>query len=86
MQATAEKMDQSNKERYDQKVLYHSLNAGDRDLIRNLGLKRKQKLADRWSANSYVVESQFSGISVYHLSPVDGEGPVKVLHHNHILP
>lgn len=85
-QATAQKMNQSNKERYDQKVHYHSLNAGDRVLIRNLGLKGKQKLADRWSANPYVVESQFSGIPVYRLKPVDGKGPVKVLHRNHILP
>ncbi|KAG1937128.1 interleukin-1 receptor accessory protein-like 1-A, partial [Pimephales promelas] len=85
-QATAQKMNQSNKERYDQKVRYHSLNAGDRVLIRNLGLKGKQKLADRWSANPYVVESQFSGIPVYRLKPVDGDGPVKVLHRNHILP
>ncbi len=58
-QATSEKMNQSNKARYDQKVRYHSLNVGDRVLIRKLGLKGKQKLADRWSANSYVVESQF---------------------------
>lgn len=84
--ATATKMNQSNKERYDQKVRYHSLNTGDRVLIRNLGLKGKQKLADRWSANPYVVESQFSGIPVYRLKPVDGKGPVKVLHRNHILP
>jgi hypothetical protein len=85
-QATAQRMNQSNKERYDQKVRYHSLNAGDRVLIRNLGLKGKQKLADRWSANPYEVESQFSGIPVYRLKPVDGKGPVKVLHRNHILP
>ncbi len=43
-QATSEKMNQSNKARYDHKVRYHSLNVGDRVLIRNLGLKGKQKL------------------------------------------
>lgn len=59
---------------------------GDRVLIRNLGLKGKQKLADRWSADPYVVESQLPGIPVYMLKPVDGDGPVKVMHQNHILP
>lgn len=85
-QATSEKMNQSNKARYDQKVRYHILNVGDRVLIRNLGLKGKQKLADRWSANPYVVESQFSGIPVYRLKPVDGNGSSKVMHRNHLLP
>lgn len=85
-QATSEKMNQSNKARYDQKVHYHSLNVGDRVLIQNLGLKGKQKLADRWSANPYVVDSQLSGIPVYRLKPVDGNGPAKVMHHNHLLP
>lgn len=85
-QATSEKMNQSNKARYDQKVRYNILNVGDRVLIRNLGLKGKQKLADRWSANPYVVESQLSGIPVYRLKPVDGNGPFKVMHRNHLLP
>lgn len=85
-QVSSEKMNQSNKARYDQKVRYHSLSVGDRVLIRNLGLKGKQKLADRWSENPYVVESQLSGIPVYRLKPVDGNGPVKVMHRNHLLP
>ncbi len=77
-QATSEKMNQ--------KVRYHSLNVGDRVLIRNLGLKGKQKLEDRWSANPYVVESQLSSIPVYRLKPVDVNGPVRVMHRNHLLP
>lgn len=85
-QATSAKMNQSNKERYDQRVRYHCLKPGDRVLIRNLGLKGKQKLADRWSANPYVVESQMSDLPVYRLKPADGLGPIKVMHRNHILP
>ncbi|XP_060799313.1 retrovirus-related Pol polyprotein from transposon opus isoform X1 [Neoarius graeffei] len=84
--ASADRMNQSNKERYDQKVRYHSLSPGDRVLIRNLGLKGKQKLADRWSSCLYSVDGQLSDLPVYRLTPVDGNGPVKVMHRNHILP
>lgn len=45
-QSTAAKLNQGNKERYDQKVRYHSLSPGDKVFIYNLGLKGKQKLAD----------------------------------------
>lgn len=65
---------------------YHCLNPGDKVLIRNLGLKGKQTLADCWSANPYVVESQISDLPVYHLKPADGSRPIKVMHRNHILP
>lgn len=85
-QATASKMNQANKERYDQKVRYHCLKLGDRVLLQNLGLKGKQKLADRWSANVYVVESQLADLPVYRLKPVEGLRSMKVMHHNHILP
>ncbi|MGH0155154.1 UNVERIFIED_CONTAM: hypothetical protein FKN15_028521 [Acipenser sinensis] len=85
-QATADKMNEGNKVRYDQKVRYHSLNPGDRVLIRNLGFKGKHKLANRWSSQPYIVESQMSELPVYHLKPENGEGPKKILHRNHILP
>lgn len=48
-QASADKMNQSNKVRYDQKVRNHSLSPGDLVLI-GFGLKGKQNLADRWSS------------------------------------
>lgn len=49
-QASADKLNQSNKVQYDQKVRYHSLSPGDWVLIRNLVLKGKQKLADTGGA------------------------------------
>lgn len=64
---TAAKSNQGNKERYDQKVHYHSGSSGDRVLIRNVGLKGKQKLPDHWNSSLYVVESQLSGLPVYRL-------------------
>lgn len=85
-QTTSSKMNQGNKERYDQKVRCQNLSPGDRVLIRSLGFQGKHKLADRWSPMPYVVESQMSELPVYRLKPVSGEGPTKVLHRNHILP
>lgn len=32
------------------------------------------------------MECQLSGIPVYRLKPVDGNGPFKVMHRNHLLP
>ncbi|KAI4904995.1 hypothetical protein NFI96_020326 [Prochilodus magdalenae] len=85
-QATSAKMNMNNKLRYDQKVHYHCLSPRDRVLIRNLGLKGKQKLADRWGSDPYVVESKLSDLPVYHLKPMNGVGPPKVMHRNHLLP
>ncbi|KAI4897593.1 hypothetical protein NFI96_009071, partial [Prochilodus magdalenae] len=85
-QATSAKMNMNNKLRYDQKVRYHCLSPGDRVLIRNLGFKGKQKLADRWGSDPYVVESKLSDLPVYRLKPMNGVGPSKVMHRNHLLP
>ncbi|KAL7866135.1 hypothetical protein SRHO_G00113820 [Serrasalmus rhombeus] len=85
-QAASAKMNQNNKQRYDQKVRYHCLRPGDRVLIRNLGLKGKQKLADRWGPSPYIVESKLSDLPVYRLKPMNGNGSPKVMHRNHLLP
>lgn len=85
-ESAAAKQNKGNKERYDQKVKFTQLLPGDRVLIRNLGLQGKHKLADRWVSTPYVVESQMSNLPVFRLKPEDGNGPIKILHRNHILP
>lgn len=82
----AGKKNDGNKRRYDQKVHYSHLGPGDRVLIRNLGLHGKHKLADRWSPVPYIVESQMPNLPVFRLRPEEGNGPLKTLHRNHILP
>ncbi len=82
----AGKKNAGNKRRYDQRLHYSHLVPGDRVLIRNLGLQGKHKLADRWSTEPYVVQSQMPNLPVFRLKPVSGTGPVKILHRNHILP
>ena len=85
-EGTAGKQNQGNKQRYDKKIRYTQLMPGDRVLIRNLGLKGKHKLADRWASTPYVVESQMSNLPVFRLKPECGDGPIKILHRNHLLP
>lgn len=82
----AEKKNEGNKQRYDQRVRFCPLDSGDRVLIRNLGLQGKHKLADRWKDTPYIVESQLPGLPVFKLKPESGHGSEKILHRNHILP
>ncbi|XP_059834932.1 uncharacterized protein LOC132399042 [Hypanus sabinus] len=84
-EAAATKQNQRNKMRYDRKVKFVQLLPGDRVLLRNLGLPGKHKLADRWAASPYVIESQMPNLPVYRVKPEDGNGPIKVLHRNHLL-
>lgn len=85
-ESAAARQNKGNKERYDRKVKFAQLLPGDRVLIRKLGLQGKHKLADHWASTPYVVESQLSNLPVFRLKPEDGDGPIKILHHNHILP
>lgn len=55
-------------------------------LIRNLGIKDKQKLADKWARELYIVASQpNSAISVFRVKKEYGQGKTKVLHRNMLL-
>jgi hypothetical protein len=60
---------------------------GDRVLVRNVGLKGKHKLADRWSQDVHIVRRQpNSGIPVFDVQKEDGRGTVRTLHRNMLLP
>ena len=59
------------KQRYDQRIRGAVIDIGDHVLVRNVGLKGKQKLADKWADTIYEVQSQPSpDIPVYVVSPV----------------
>ncbi len=65
---------------------YARLEIGDRVLIRNVGLKGRNKLADKWQDVAYVVKGQSNpDIPVFTVSP-EGGGKGKVLHRNMLLP
>ena len=85
-ESIAAKQNDSNKQRYDKRIRFIQLLPGDRVLLRNLGLQGKHKLADRWASKPYVVESKMPNLPVFRLKPEDGDGPIKILHRNHLLP
>ena len=74
--AVMEKTAQKYKSRYDSKVRENAVQEGDRVLVKNVGLKGRHKLADRWSKDVYRVSRQVSpDMPVYVVSPIDGTGP-----------
>lgn len=84
--AEANKSSRRYKAQYDSKVRDSTLKVGDRVLVRNVGLKGKQKLANRWESSPYVVISQPNPeIPVYKLRQEDGR-KVRTLHRNMLLP
>ena len=87
--AAAEASRQSSKSEaaYNQRVRDSRLDVGDTVLVRNVGLQGKQKLADRWDSNPYVVlEMPNTDILVYKVRRRDKVGPVRCLYRNLLLP
>lgn len=82
----ANKTHLKNKTRYDQRIRNQSLEKGDRVLIRNVGLKGKHKLQDRWKAVPYVIIEKLTNLPVYRVKPEHGVGIIKTLHRDHLLP
>lgn len=75
-----------NKQRFDRKVRESTLVAGDRVLVRNVGIRGKHKIADRWSETLYTVVRQIQDSPVYVVVPEHTSGPERVLHRDLLLP
>jgi transposase InsO family protein len=59
---------------------------GDLVLIKNVGLKGKHKLADRWKSDVYkIVDKPNPELPVFTVQLESGKGPKKVLHRNLLL-
>lgn len=83
----AEKRQLLNKRRWDAKVTALPLEVGDRVLVRNLSLRKKHKISDRWEQTVYVVVKQpDENIPIYVVRPGDEEGRERVLHRDMLLP
>ncbi|KAL6461075.1 hypothetical protein MHYP_G00310410 [Metynnis hypsauchen] len=83
----AEKRQLMNKRRWDAKVTAAAIDVGDRVLVRNVGLRRKHKIADRWEPNVYVVVKQpDENIPVYVVREENGDGKERILHRDLLLP
>ena len=87
-QKSAQKSAAKHKANYDLNVRNSALKPGDRVLVRNVGLRGKQKLADRWERHPYVVKAQPNpDIPVYEVQHENTRArKTKVLHRNLLLP
>ena len=55
-------------------------------LIKGTAFKGKPKFQDHWEDSMYCVEGQpYAGFLVFKITPVAGEGKVKVVHQNLLL-
>ena len=64
------------------------LQPGDRVLVRNVGLRGKNKLADRWEHKPYIVKAQPNpDIPVYEMQEDNTRSrKTRLLHRNLLLP
>lgn len=82
----SKKMAGQNKTRFDRHVTVSQLREGDRVLVRNLRVRGKHKLADKWEQTIYIVVSQAGDLPVYTVCPENQSGPVRTLHRDLLLP
>lgn len=75
-----------NKTRFDCKVAASELDVGDRVLVRNIRLRGKHKIADRWESTVYVVVKKAANLPVYTISPEHADKPLRTLHRDLLLP
>lgn len=82
----AAKTANKNKTRYDRRVTASDLDVGDRVLIRNVRLRGKHKISDKWEAAVHVVVRRAGTLPVYTVKPENSEGPLRTLHRDLLLP
>ena len=87
-QEAAKRSAAGHKAHYDLKVRDSVLHPGDRVLVRNVGLRGKQKLADRWERQAYIVKCQPNpDIPVYEVQLENSRSrKARTLHRNLLLP
>ena len=71
---------------HDRRVIFQSLEIGDRVLLRNLGLRGKHKLESKWNHNPYVVVGKMPNLPVFKIKREDGTPGTKTMHRDHLLP
>ncbi len=75
-QKNAAKTAVRNKVSFDCRVTESTLEEGDRVLVRNVRLRGKHKLADRWDSVVHVVVSRAGELPIYTVRPKRQEGPL----------
>jgi hypothetical protein len=78
-----EKASRKQKKNYDTKVRGATPQVGDRVLVKNVGVKGKCKLKDKWEKDVYVILEQTNqDIPVYVLQRQNKTRPTRILHQN----
>ncbi|KAK6183229.1 hypothetical protein SNE40_010750 [Patella caerulea] len=77
---------EKNKKLYDRKAFAVKLEIGDRVLVRNVNIRGKHKLADKWEPDVYVVQSKSPDVPVYTVCNENNTGKNRTLHRNLLLP
>lgn len=83
---SAAKLAERNKRRFDERVVASTLEEGDRVLVRNVRLRGKHKLADKWEQGVQVVVKRAGDLPVYTVRPVGQSSPLRTLHRDLLLP
>lgn len=83
---SASKSAKRNKTRFDHRVTPCKLDVGDRVLVRNVRIRGKHKLEDRWEPDVYVVVKCAGDLPVYTVKPETRDGPTRTLHRDLLLP
>ena len=82
----ASKTAERNKQRFDRRVVESTLEPGDRVLVRNVRIRGKHKLADKWEPDVHVVVKRAGDLPVYTVKPEGKDGPLCTLHRDLLLP
>ncbi len=82
----ASKSAMRNKDRFDKRVKESTLEVGDKVLVRNVRIRGKHKLAERWEPSIHIVVERVGDLPVYKVRSQDRDAPVRVLHRDLLLP
>lgn len=82
----AAKMAHKNKTRFDRRVTASDLEAGDRVLVRNVRIRGRHKLSDKWESTVHIVVRRAGTLPVYTVKPENRDGPLRTLHRDLLLP
>ena len=82
-QHVIEKENKRHKQNYSHKTRCVQLGMGYLVLLKNSAFKGKHKIEDHWKDTIYLIEGHpYAGLPIFKISPVAGEGTVKVVHQN----
>lgn len=82
----SEKLMLRNKSRFDKNITVSELHPGDRVLVKNVRVRGKHKIADRWESEVYTVIKRAGPLPVYTVKPENKDRPVRTLHRDLLLP